>query len=131
MKTLGHFLTLAILVAIVGGSLSFLFGGRKTYERRIAEIVATEQSETVCPINPALLDTITTLLLRICGDFGIVGYDAAKRYPESARVFETYGDLPEFREVLDTYGHQIIPVIAYFMDNGFVRKRLLETFGSN
>ncbi|MDB5187696.1 MAG: hypothetical protein JWO50_216 [Candidatus Kaiserbacteria bacterium] len=118
MHTFKRVTTLAIIIAILGASLSFLFGGGKTLERRIAEITTVDQSDTVCPINPALLDSISTELLQICGNFGVIGYDAAKRYSNAARVFDTYGEFPEFREVLDTYGHQVVPVIEYFMDNG-------------
>jgi hypothetical protein len=54
--------------------------------------------------------------------------DAAQRYPALAqKVFALYGDDPTFRSMFDRYGHQVIPVVGYFIENGSTSYRFNAT----
>ena len=51
----------------------------------------------------------------MCAKYGDVAFRIAQRYPDKApRLFALYGDLPQWKEVLDRYGHEVIPMVWYF-----------------
>jgi hypothetical protein len=41
-------------------------------------------------------------------------------------VFAVYGKDPTFRAILDRYGHQVIPVVTYYVENGSVRYQIRQ-----
>src|SRR5580700_5180565 len=72
-----------------------------------------------CPLSVEYTDTADLGLLSICLKYGLGAYDAAQRYPATAaKGFAVYGEDETFQEVFDRYGHPVIPVIAFFVENG-------------
>src|SRR5713101_1065707 len=72
---------------------------------------------TKCPLSPDYTDKADIGLLSICLKYGLHAYEAAQRYPATAaKVFAVYGEEETFQKVLDRYGHQVIPVVAYFVE---------------
>jgi len=74
---------------------------------------------TRCPLSQKVVDKMELALLSLCLMHGLSAYEAAQRYPAiAAKVFVVYGDDRTFQEILDKYGHAVIPVVAYFVENG-------------
>jgi hypothetical protein len=44
-------------------------------------------------------------------------------------VFAVYGEEETFQKVLDRYGHQVIPVVAYFVENGSREFQIRQALG--
>jgi hypothetical protein len=81
-----------------------------------------------CPLSKTYLDTLDLDILSLCLTYGWPAVDAARRYPALAHnVFALYGEDPTFRSVLDRYGHQVIPVVAYYIENGSTSYRINAT----
>ncbi len=81
-----------------------------------------------CPLSKAYLDTLDLDVLSLCLAYGWSAMDAAQRYPALAlKVFALYGEDPTFRSVFDRYGHQVIPVLGYFIENGSTSYRINAT----
>jgi hypothetical protein len=68
--------------------------------------------------------------MSICLTYGLHAYEAAQRYPAVAtKVFAVYGEEETFQSVFDQYGHQVIPVIAFFVENGSLELQYREVLG--
>jgi hypothetical protein len=81
-----------------------------------------------CPLSKAYIDALDLDVLSICVRYGWPAMDAAQRYPALAsKVFGLYGEDPTFRSVFDRHGHQVIPVVGYFLENGSTRYRVNTT----
>jgi hypothetical protein len=75
-----------------------------------------------CPLSKAYVDALDLDVLSICVRYGWPAMDAAQRYPALAsKVFALYGEDRTFRAVFDRYGHPVIPVVGYFLENGSTR----------
>src|SRR6516225_6572456 len=81
-----------------------------------------------CPLAKAYLDTLDLDVLSLCLAYGWSAMDAAQRYPALApKVFALYGQDPTFRSAFDRYGHRVIPVVGYFIENGSTSYRISAT----
>lgn len=87
----------------------------KDFERAAARLGIYYEMGASCPLTYD--ETRNVSLSSICSTFGLNAYESARRYPEIAdTLFATYGGIAEFAEVLDQYGHIVLPVIQYFRD---------------
>jgi hypothetical protein len=113
---------LPLLIAALIATLLAEFSDRRGFEELTARAAIVDQASalgTKCPLSKEYIDTAEIGLLSICLKYGLAAYEAAQRYPETAaRVFSVYGEDEVFQQVLDRYGHPVIPVIAYFVENG-------------
>ena len=113
---------LSLLIAALIATLLAEFSDRRGFEELTARAAIADQASalgTKCPLSKEYIDTAEIGLLSICLKYGLAAYEAAQRYPETAaRVFAVYGEDEVFQEVLDRYGHAVIPVIAYFVESG-------------
>jgi len=113
---------LTLVVASLMAATAVLVSDRRGFEElairaAIAEDVHAPNSK--CPVSPELTDTADISSLSICLRYGLAAYEAARRYPESAaKVFAVYGEDETFQRALDRLGHAVIPVVAYFVENG-------------
>jgi hypothetical protein len=83
-----------------------------------------------CPLSQETIEWAEVGLLSICLAHGLSAYEAARRYPESAtKVYAVYGQEEIFWTVLDQYGHDAVPVVAYYVENGSRELQVRQTLG--
>jgi hypothetical protein len=117
---------LAALVAMISDRRGF---GELAVRAAIADQAGVQS--TKCPLSPEQIDKADIGLLSICVNFGLAAYDAAQRYPlTAAKIFAVYGNEEIFQEVLDRYGHQVIPVIEFFVENGSRELQIRQALGN-
>ena len=82
------------------------------------------------PLSNTAIEQARTWVLAACAAGGLGWHEAAARYGEdAAKVFLVYGEDPDFVETFDRLGHAVVPVIAYFVNNGSSQYLLQETVG--
>jgi hypothetical protein len=97
--------------AVLAGTLTSLARPRHGFEQDLAQLDALVS----CPLKEDVLKSIPTDVVAVCAKYGDVAFRIAQRYPDKApRLFALYGDLPQWKEVLDRYGHEVIPLVWYF-----------------
>jgi hypothetical protein len=115
-------LVLSLVVATVAAGLSTTVTDKRDFKEIAVRTVMAEKASgpgSKCPLARESIDSADLNLLSICMAYGLVAYDAAQRYPASApKIFALYGGEPTFQRILDRYGHQIVPIVASFIDNG-------------
>jgi hypothetical protein len=113
------FLPLGI-AALIAAVLALSSDRRGFEELAVRAAIAQETSAlgAKCPLSVEYSDTADLELLGICLKYGLAAYDVAQRYPATAaKVFAVYGEDETFQKVLDRYGHPVIPVVAFFVEN--------------
>jgi hypothetical protein len=122
---------LSLVVAFVVAVLVTAAADQRPFEEIAERATIAEQANapgTRCPLSRQYIDEADLGLLRICLKYGLSAYEAAQRYPESAaKVFAVYGDDETFQRILDQYGHPVIPVVAYFVENGSFKFQARQT----
>jgi hypothetical protein len=104
--------------------------GFEELAERAAVADQANASATKCPLSREYIDKADIGLLSICVSHGLGAFEAAQRYPASApKVFAVYGEDETFRKVLDEYGHQVIPVVAFFVENGSREFQIRQALG--
>lgn len=85
------------------------------FERAATRAALSYEMKDQCPLDRSRVRQEDLGLLSICATYGLTAYEAARRYPEEApTIFAIYGELTEFHEILERYGHTVIPIIEYF-----------------
>jgi hypothetical protein len=111
-----------VVLAIPAAATLTLVSDQRGFEELAARAAIAEEARAPgakCPLSPEYTDAADIRPLSICLRYGLRAYEAAQWYPEtSAKVFAVYGDDETFQKVLDRFGHEVIPVIAYFVENG-------------
>jgi hypothetical protein len=110
-----------VFAALMAAGLALVSDRRGFEELAVRAAIAEElrAADAKCPLSSTLIDTADINLLGICRKYGLGAYQAARRYPKSAaQVFAVYGDDETFQKILDRFGHPVIPVVAYFVENG-------------
>lgn len=102
----------AFLVALVmAGALTAFARPVGNFEEDVAQLEAGMS----CPLKEEILREVPADVVAVCSKYGDAAFRIAERYPKIApRLFALYGDLPEWKEVLDRYGHEVIPVVWHF-----------------
>jgi hypothetical protein len=109
------------IAALIAAVLAMASDRRGFEELAVRAAIAdlTSAHGAKCPLSVEYTDTADLGLLSICLKYGLGAYDAAQRYPATAaKVFAVYGEDETFQRVLDRYGPPVIPVIAFFAENG-------------
>jgi hypothetical protein len=110
-----------VFAALTAATLA-LFSDRRGFEELAIRAAIAEEAratDTKCPLAPEYTDKADIRLLSICLRYGLGAYQAARQYPEtSVKVFAVYGEDETFQKILDRLGHQVIPVVAYFVEHG-------------
>lgn len=100
-----------LVAAVLAGALAALAKPRNGFEEDVARLEVV----TSCPLKEEVLEHVATDVVAVCAKYGDVAFRIAQRYPSMApRLFALYGDLPEWKEVLDRYGHEVVPIVYYF-----------------
>lgn len=123
---------LLVTAALIAAMLVVVSDRRGFQELTVRAAIAerTVAKDTKCPLSPKYTDSAGIGLLSICLRHGLVAYEAAQRYPAAAaNVFAVYGEDETFQKVLDRYGHQVIPVIALFVEQGSREFQLRQALG--
>src|SRR5712692_10694857 len=110
-----------VFATLTAATLALVSDRRGFEELAIRAAIAEEARApgTKCLLSPGYTDTADISLLSICLRYGLGAYQAARRFPEaSAKVFAVYGEDETFQKVLDRFGHEVIPVVAYFVEHG-------------
>lgn len=102
-----------------------------SFEKEVARAVLTIEVQNPgsrCPLNSTELARAEPWMIAACLAGGLGWYEAVQRYGEdAASVMAVYGQEPSFAEVLDRYGHAVIPVIVYFVENGSTQYQLEDS----
>jgi hypothetical protein len=124
---------LPLVIAAVMAMILAMVADRRGFEElavRAAIAVRADVQGTKCPLSQAYIDKADIGLLSICLTYGLSAYDAAQRYPAIAtKVFAVYGEEETFQKVLDRYGHQVIPIVAFFVENGSRELQIRQALG--
>jgi hypothetical protein len=117
---------------LTAATLALVSDRRGFEELALRSAIAEEvrATDTKCPLSPEYVDTADFRLLSLCLRYGLGAYQAARRYPEtSAKVFAVYGEDETFQKILDRLGHEVIPVVAYFVEHGSREYQLRQAVG--
>jgi hypothetical protein len=97
--------------AVLAATLTSLARPRHGFEADLAQLDAVVS----CPLKEEAVKQVATDVVAVCAKYGDVAFRIAQRYPDKApRLFALYGDLPQWKQVLDQYGHEVIPLVWYF-----------------
>ena len=125
--------TLPLVIAALTAAMLAMVSDQRGFEELAVRAAIADQAGvpgTKCPLSQEYTDKADIGLLSICVKYGLGAYEAAQRYPATAaKVFAVYGDDETFQKVLDRYGHQVIPVIAYFVENGSREFQVRQALG--
>jgi hypothetical protein len=126
-------LVIPLVFAALAAATLALVSDRRGFEELAVRAAIAEEARapgTKCPLSSEFTDTANIRLLSICLRYGLGAYQAAQRYPEtSAKVFAVYGEDETFQKVLDRLGHQVVPVVAYFVEHGSREFQLRQAAG--
>jgi hypothetical protein len=126
------FLLPLVIAAVIAAMLAMASDQRGFEELAVRAAIADEARAqgTKCPLSQEYTDKGEIGLLSICLKYGLGAFEAAQRYPATAaKVFAVYGEDETFQKVLDRYGHQVIPVVAYFVENGSREFQIRQALG--
>ena len=122
-------LAIAAMIAAILAKAS----DRRGFEELAIRAAVADEARTPgakCPLSQDFTDKAEIRLLSICFKYGLDAFEAAQRYPATAaKVFAVYGEEETFQKVLDRYGHQVIPVVAYFVENGSREFQIRQALG--
>jgi hypothetical protein len=114
-------LFLPLGIAALVAALLALSSDRRGFEELAVRAAIAQETSALgakCPLSVEYSDTADLELLGICLKYGLAAYDVAQRYPATAaKVFAVYGEDETFQKVLDRYGHPVIPIVAFFVEN--------------
>src|ERR1700730_8556132 len=126
------FLLPFVIAAMIAAILTMVSDRRGFGELAVRAAIADEARAqgAKCPLSLDYTDKADIGLRAVCLKYGLNAYEAARRYPATAaKVFAVYGEEETFQKVLDRYGHQVIPVVAYFVENGSREFQIRQALG--
>ena len=122
-----------LLIAGTASGVSTTITDWRDFKELAARTAIADQAskpDSRCPLSKTYINNLDLDVLSVCVAFGLPAMDAARRYPAmAAKVFGLYGDDPTFRSVFDRFGHQAIPVVSYFLENGSKQYQVTQAFG--
>jgi hypothetical protein len=122
----------SLVTVVAAAVLSTAATDRRDFKELAARTAMADEAakpETKCPLSKEYIDSADLNLVSICLVHGLAAMDAARWYPALApKVFALYGDDPTFRSVFDRYGHQVIPVVGYFVEEGSTEYQVSQAF---
>jgi len=130
---MGKRLILSVAIIAVGSFILTKMADERPFVELVDRAVMSDQAKSFnasCPLSQEYINKADLNLLAICSRYGLAAYDAARRYPVSGpQIFALYGGDQTFRAILDRYGHQVIPVVAYYVENRSSMYQLRQAFG--
>lgn len=109
-------LTGTLILACVA-TVAWWLVGEKNFEYAATRTALAYEMKDTCPLSYAAMKSENVGLISICSTFGLKAYLAARASPETAgELFATYGDLADFREVVEKHGEEALAVIQYFRE---------------
>lgn len=115
--------TSSLIIAALATILWFQFG-EKNFEVAATRTALAYEMRGTCPLSQDFVQAADVGLVSICSTFGIKAYLAARDNPEVAgTLFATYGEVPEFREVVDQHGSEALAIIQYFRERDSIEFR--------
>jgi hypothetical protein len=126
-------LVLPLGIAALIAAVLAMASDRRGFEELAVRAAIADQARAhgaKCPLSVDYTDTVDLGLLSICLKYGLGAYAAAERYPATVpKVFAVYGEDETFQRVFDRYGHPVIPVIAFFVENGSREFQVRQALG--
>lgn len=123
----------AALVVALALTLRWEWQDRGDFEDEIVRAALTEeirQDGGRCPLSSRAVEAAQPWVLAACLTGGLGWIEAEARYgQDAAQVFRVYGGDEDFAEIFDRLGHPVVPVVAYFVNNGSAQYLLQETVG--
>jgi hypothetical protein len=124
-------LILPVCIASIIAVLLTIVSDQRGFEELAKRADVAERATmpgTKCPLSREHVDQADITSLDICLRYGLKAYNAAQRYPASAvRVFAVYGEEDIFQKIFDQYGDEVVPVVAYFVENGSLEFQVRQT----
>lgn len=120
---MARFLTGTTLLALLA-TLWWLSAGER-FETAAPRAALSYESRAHCPLAQDAIRSEDVGMLSLCTTFGLGAYESARRYPAIAgELFGIYGETPEFLEVLERYGHIVLPIVQYFREQDSLEFRI-------
>jgi hypothetical protein len=123
--------TLSLVIAFVAAVFLTKGTDQRPFEEIIERAVIADGATapgSLCPLSRETIEKVDVVVLRTCIAHGLYAFEAARRYPTQApKVFAVYGEEEIFWQVLDKYGHEVIPVIASYVEDGSVELQIRHT----
>lgn len=105
------------LILAVLATITWSYVGEKDFETAATRTALTYEMREKCPLSYAALKTENVGLVSICSTFGLKSYIAAQGNRDIAgELFGIYGELEDFRLVVERYGPEALAVIQYFRE---------------
>lgn len=105
-----------LIIAALASALWSRFG-ENDFGSAATRIALKYEMGDKCPLSYASLKSEDVGLISICSTFGLKSYLAARDNREVAgALFATYGELEDFRFVVEKYGAEALAVIQYFRE---------------
>ena len=124
---------LSVMIAAIGSLLLTKAADQRPFEELMQRAVIADHARRFsanCPLSQEYIDKADLNLLAICSEHGIDAYFAARRYPVSGpKIFALYGKDQAFLAILDRYGHPVIPVVAFYVENGSLVYQYRQALG--
>lgn len=128
-----RYLLAASLVVAALLTLRWEWQDRHDFADQVMQAALAEEirrDDTRCPLSSKAAEQARPWVLAACATGGLGWHEAAARYDDdAARIFHVYGEDADFAEIFDRLGHPVVPVIAYFVNNGSSQYLLQETLG--
>lgn len=100
-----------------------------SFEERIMVIDAAASEE--CGVSADTLRAAPPNAAAVCAAWGMKAFTYSLDYPAAApALYGLYGNLSEWHEVLDRYGHPVIPVVWSFYQEGSFEQQLEHDVGT-
>jgi len=126
-------LVLSVAITVIGSFILTEAADQRPFGEVMMRAAIADQAKSPgakCPLSQEYIDGADLNLIAICSEYGLAAYDAARRYPTTGpKVFALYGKDQTFHAILDRYGHQVIPVVAYYVENGSSMYQLRQMLG--
>jgi hypothetical protein len=122
------------ILSLVIASIAAAFLTKGTDQRQFEEIAertvladGASAPGGLCPLSRDTIEKLDIALLRACVPHGLHVFEGARRYPVQAeKVIAVYGEEEVFWQVLDKYGHEVIPVIASYVEDGSIELQIRQ-----
>lgn len=114
-----------LLMGVIGFTQIWTRYNQPTPFEELAIRKEAKFNEQACFAKQSHLEKQPVALVQICGTLGAEHYIAAIKYPQiSPKLYQLYGNMPEWHEIVYRYGAKVIPIVWEFYENGSIRNQL-------
>ena len=126
-------LILSLVCSAIAAMWCTLNADTRSFNEQLERAIISEQaaaSASGCSVSQSVIEKTDTALLSICLVHGMDAFLAVTKYREPGlKLFALYGHEQELRLAIKRYGSQVIPVVAYFLENGSAYYQSKQTIG--